>query len=99
MIIYHLNGRYFGFAAGGCLFDRKSEYLGFILPDGTVWKADGNYAGQVFEGRYVIRYSTMATPAKCAAPASPAGPATPAAPADIAPIASMAGVRDALDAL
>jgi hypothetical protein len=97
MIIYRLNGKYFGFVSSDCLFSKKSEYLGFILPDGTFWKADGNYAGELFEESYIIRRSSIATPAKCAAPAAPARPAIPAAPANIAPRAPMSGVRDVLD--
>ena len=94
--IYRWNGEYFGFISNGCLFDRSSNYLGWI--DGKeVWKKDGTCLGELIDNAYILRRTSMAIKATKATRATPATPATPATRASRAECATRAGYADALD--
>src|ERR1700738_664244 len=41
--IFRWNGQYFGFITNGRIFDAKSNYLGWIESDESVWRSDGHY--------------------------------------------------------
>jgi hypothetical protein len=77
--IFRWNGEYFGFVRNGRLFDANARYLGWIDDDGSVWRADGSYLGQVVEGEYILRNSIKVQPADRAALAQPMSPMAPMA--------------------
>lgn len=95
--IYRWNGEYFGFISNGRLFNAASEYLGWVTDDGRVWRVDGSFLGDIEDKNYILRRTSMATPAHRARRAIPAIPATPARRANRAARASRAGRVDALN--
>ena len=95
--IYRWNGRYFGFIRNDRLFAADSTYLGWLDDDGRVWEANGNFLGEIVDDNYILRRTSMATPARRARRATPATPAAPARAANRAGRASRAGWVDALD--
>ncbi|MEN6474130.1 MAG: 4-fold beta flower protein [Syntrophaceae bacterium] len=95
--IYRWNGEYFGFIRNGHLFNAVSQYLGWVTDDGRVWRKNGTFLGEIENDNYILRRTSMATPATRATRATPASPATPARRANRAARASKAGRVDALD--
>ena len=95
--IYRWSGEYFGFIKKGRLFNAISEYLGWVTDDGRVWRADGTFLGEIENENYILRRTSMATPARKARRATPAIPSTPARRANRAGKARKAGRVDALD--
>ena len=91
--IYRWNGEYFGFISNGRLFDATSKYLVWVTDDGRVWRRNGTFLGEIENENYILRRTSMATPATRATRATPATPATPALRANRA----RAGRVDALD--
>jgi hypothetical protein len=59
--IFRWSGEYFGFISNERLFDAKSNYLGWVESDGTVWLRDGQHLGELVDGSYVLR-NTMRMP-------------------------------------
>ncbi|WP_154202575.1 4-fold beta flower protein [Vibrio harveyi] len=94
--IYRWNGQYFGFIKNDRLFSASSQYLGWVTEDGRVWRRNGTFLGEVENENYILRRTSMATPATRAVRATPAIPATPARRANRAGKASIAGRIDAL---
>lgn len=80
--IYRWNGEYFGFIKNGRLFNAASQYLGWVTEDGRVWRKNGTFLGEVESDYYILKRTSMATPAT---------------PARNANRASKAGRVDALD--
>lgn len=97
--IYRWNGEYFGFIRNDRLFNAASKYLGWVTDDGRVWTKNGTFLGEIESDNYILRRTSMATPATRATRATPATPATPARRASRAARASRAGRVDALDEL
>ncbi len=95
--IYRWNGEYFGFIKNGRLFNTASQYLGWVTEDGRVWRKNGTFLGEIETKNYILRRTSMATPATRSTRATPATPATPARRANRAAKASRAGRVDALD--
>jgi len=60
--IFRWSGEYFGFIHNGNFFDAKSNYLGWVKDDGSVWNEDGTYLGELTEGKYIIRNSMKTEP-------------------------------------
>jgi hypothetical protein len=52
--IFRWGGQYFGFVTNGYLFDAASNYCGWINSDGTVWRSDGRFLGELVGGEYVL---------------------------------------------
>jgi hypothetical protein len=95
--IYRWNGEYFGFLRDGRLFNAVSEYLGWVTEDGRVWRKNGTFLGEIEGENYILRRTSMATPARRAVRATPATPAIPARRAHRAGRARRVGRVDALD--
>jgi len=95
--IFRWNGEYFGFITNQRFFDANSNYLGWVDDDGSVWKRDGHFLGEIVDENYVLRRHTMTEPAVRAQRAAPATPPTPAYPANRASRAQRAGWFDPLD--
>ncbi|EGR1587508.1 hypothetical protein H7696_02420 [Vibrio alginolyticus] len=95
--IYRWNGQYFGFIKNDRLFNASSQYLGWVTEDGRVWRRNGTFLGEVENENYILRRTSMATPANRAVRATPATPVTPARRANRAGKALRAGRIDALD--
>lgn len=95
--IYRWNGEYFGFIRNDNLFNSSSEYLGWITEDGRVWRKDGSFLGEIEDENYILRRTSMATPAIRAPKATPATPATRPRRPNRAGRVSRAGCVDTLD--
>ncbi|EOV1982966.1 TPA: 4-fold beta flower protein [Vibrio parahaemolyticus] len=95
--IYRWNGQYFGFIKNDRLFNASSQYLGWVTEDGRVWRRNGTFLGEVENENYILRRTSMATPANRAVRATPATPVTPARRANREGKALRAGRIDALD--
>lgn len=95
--IYRWRGQYFGFISNERLFDASSHYLGWIESDGRVWRKNGTFMGEIVDQNYILRRTTMATPAIRAIRAIPATPAVRAIRATRAARAIRASYVDALD--
>ncbi len=95
--IYRWNGEYFGFISNSRLFDATSRYLGWVTDDDRVWRRNGIFLGEIENDNYILRRTSMATPATRATRATPSTPAIPARRANRAARASRAGRNDALD--
>lgn len=75
--VYRWNGRYFGFISNGRLFDASSNYLGWVDEQGRVWRASGSFLGELVDGNYILRRTSMATPASRVARSRPSRPTSP----------------------
>ena len=53
--IFRWSGKYFGFIHKGYFFDADSNYLGWVEDDGSVWRSDGTYLGELTESYYILR--------------------------------------------
>jgi hypothetical protein len=97
--IYRWNGQYFGFIndSNRCLFGANSDYIGWLTDDNRVWRREGTFLGEVVGENYILRRTSMATPARKAIRATPARPAIPARPANRPAKPTRAGYLDALD--
>src|SRR5215208_445384 len=63
--LYHVNGLYFGFVQHDTIYDSDGRYCGWVEADGSVWRADGVYAGELDRAGYVLRDPARAeTPAR-----------------------------------
>ncbi|ENH4361463.1 hypothetical protein ABV540_001282 [Vibrio fluvialis] len=95
--IYRWNGQYFGFIKNDRLFSASSQYLGWVTEYGRVWRRNGTFLGEVENENYILRRTSMVTPANRVVRATPAMPVTPARRANRAGKALRAGRIDALD--
>ena len=91
------SGQYCAFIRNGKIFDRHSDYLGWVTADGKAWRRDGSLWGEIVDENYILRRTSMAIPARRAVRATPARPATPATRANRAGRALRAGRVDALE--
>jgi hypothetical protein len=96
--IFRWNGKYFGFFADGHLFDSASNYRGWVENDGTVWRSDGTFLGNLVGGEYVLLQKS-AVRASRPPRAHPAVPATPARVEDRIGRGQRPGYVDGLDEL
>ena len=95
--VYRWSGYYFGFIADGHLFDAAGRYLGWVEADGTVWRVNGSYLGELVAGEFILRRSSVALPPNRPARPFPAPPAAPPAQPYRTARALPAGYLDALD--
>ena len=95
--LYTWAGQYCAFIRNGRIFDRHSDYLGWVTEDGKAWRRDGSFWGELVDENYILRRTSMAIPARRAVRAIPARPATPATRANRAGRASRAVRVDALE--
>ena len=56
--IFRWNGQYYGFLANGDLFDAECKFCGWIGTDGTVWRSDGEFLGDLVGGEYVLQHQS-----------------------------------------
>jgi hypothetical protein len=71
MHIFRWNGEYFGFISNGHLFSAKSEYLAWVENDGSVWRSDESYLGELVEKNYILRNTSHMQPMSRMARMSP----------------------------
>lgn len=95
--LYTWSGQYCAFIRNGSIFDRHSDYLGWMTEDGKAWRRDGSFWGELVDESYILRRTSMAIPARRAVRAIPDRPATPATRANRAGRASRTGSVDALE--
>src|SRR5262245_5174128 len=53
--LFTWSGKYVGFHNGKNLFSADGQYLGWLDEDARVWKASGEFAGELIEENYVLR--------------------------------------------
>ena len=53
--LYRWDGRHVGFRSGDHLYTRDAECFGWVDDDGTVWRSDGSYLGELMHDNYVLR--------------------------------------------
>jgi hypothetical protein len=59
--IFRWSGEYFGFIKDGFLFDANGTYVAWAEADGSVWRTDGTYLGDIVEQNYILRNPTRST--------------------------------------
>ena len=96
--IYRWSGQYYGFIANGYLFDSISNYCGWVESDGTIWRSDGRFLGDLVGGEYILLQQS-AVRANRSPRTRPATPAILARPEDRAARAQRPGYVDGLDEL
>ena len=52
--IFRWNGKYYGFMSNGYLLDANGAYRGWIDGNGTVWRSNGEFLGDLVGGEYVL---------------------------------------------
>ena len=75
--LYAWSGQYLGFLYRERIFDARSNYLGWVADDGRCWKSNGAFLGEVVEGKYILRRSSMATPVPRVPKTAPVKPVSP----------------------
>lgn len=95
--IYKWDGTYFGFLTGGCFFDAKGRYLGWVTEEGAVWHVDGRFLGELVDGHYVLRRMTMVEPVRRVPRARPMPPMPPVPSLPRVPRIPRLGWTDALE--
>lgn len=78
--LFRWNGEYFGFISNGYFFSITSEYLGWIEADGSAWRSDGSYLGELVEKNYILRNTSRMHPMSRMARMSPMSPMSPMRP-------------------
>ena len=53
--LYHVSGLYFGFIRNGTIYDSDGCYLGWVEADGSAWRRDGRYIGELDRAGYLLR--------------------------------------------
>ena len=53
--LFRWDGRHVGFRSGDHLYTRSGNCFGWVDDDGTVWRADGSYLGELMHDNYVLR--------------------------------------------
>jgi hypothetical protein len=96
--IFRWNGKHFGFIADGYLFDSTANFRGWVDNDGTVWRSDGTFLGDLVGGEYVL-LQTSASRADRPPRTRPAPYSTPAKPDDRIGRGQRSGYVDGLDEL
>lgn len=76
--IYRWDGRYFGFISGGRLFGTNSDYLGWVDDSGRVWRADGQFLGELVNESYILRRQSAPQPLARLPRLAPVPPIPPA---------------------
>jgi hypothetical protein len=93
--VFRWEGNYWGFVAGGQLYDRYGRHVGW-LEGSDVYLRRGAFLGELRGSRYVLRDVLRAEPIhRAARPAVPYA-TPPAPPPDRDPRDAMDGWRDAL---
>ena len=68
--LYFADGRLFGCVEpqSGAIHDTEGRFRGWVESDGAVYRADGEYAGDLAEGGYVLRDPSRPAPPRRAPP-------------------------------
>lgn len=96
--IYKWNGKYFGFISGGNFFDASSNWVGWV-EGSRVWRANGEFLGEIYEGSYILRSTTMVPPVPRVPRVPPVPPVPPLPPINRDGRVPIAGLKDALEDL
>ena len=95
--MYHWDGRYFGFIDHQDLFDAHGTCRGWVDKQGSVWRTNGEYLGEVVQNHHVLRPTNAPRPVPRTPKISPIRRAPPIRPRDRAARVPMWGWEDALD--
>ena len=95
--IFRWNGQQLGFIDNGSLFDAKSNYLGWVEGDGSVWAKNGKYIGEIVEGAYILRRSFKLDPLPKLPRSPPLSPFPPIPPIRRIPRIPQVGWDDPFD--
>ena len=94
--MYRWSGQYYGFVDNGYLFDSISNYCGWVESDGTIWRSDGRFLGDLVGGEYNLLQQS-AVRSNRSRRARPATPAILARPDDRTARAQRPGYVDGLE--
>ena|SRR3989344_8621478 len=96
--IFWSNGNYLGFIDdSGNLFSRDGLYLGWV-EGSLIWGGDdGQFRGQTWGDKYILRNKYSITPIAKIPRTTPVTPVLPTPPANIAPTILPVGFVDAFD--
>lgn len=95
--VFKWSGEYAGFIYNGYLFDRDSNYLGWIEKDGRVWKADGQFLGELVDNNYILRSEMQIEPVSRIPRVEPVSPISPVSPIDRVGRIDRVGYADSID--
>jgi len=96
--IYKWNGEYFGFISGDNFFDASSNWVGWVEGN-QVWQANGEFLGEIYEGSYILRGTTMVPAVPRVPPVPPVPPVPQVPPVNRDGRVPIAGFKDALEDL
>lgn len=60
--LFRWSGEYVGFVSNGHVFDSQSTYLGWIEDDGSVWRQDGRFVGEIVDDHYILKRAMRIDP-------------------------------------
>jgi hypothetical protein len=95
--LFTWSGQFVGFISRKNLFTPKSKYLGWIEDDGSVWWANGKYAGEIVDENYILRHSMKMEPMPKMPHMTPMSPMAPMAPMNRMAKLPKLGYVDALE--
>jgi hypothetical protein len=98
-LIFRWRGQYAGFISDGWFFESGGRYLGWRDGLDRIWRADGDFLGEIVDAHYVLRDLRRAMPVRQPAPVPPVPPAPPLPPAARAPRLPKPCWEDPLEAL
>lgn len=53
--IFRWNGQPLGFVKDGFLYDPDGKYMGWVGPDGDVWRKDCHFIGEIVMEDYIMK--------------------------------------------
>jgi hypothetical protein len=60
--LFRWSGEYAGFISNGHIFDSQSNYLGWVEQNGSAWRQDGHFAGQIVDDHYILKKTMRVDP-------------------------------------
>jgi hypothetical protein len=60
--IYKWSGNYWGFIYNNRIFDKDSNYKGWIDDEKRAWNSDGVYIGEIVNENYILRRNSKMQP-------------------------------------
>lgn len=95
--IHRWSGEYVGFFSEGWFFDSNGRYVGWITDGTMVWRADGNWLGDLVDAHYVLRKVASTVPVRRSPPVPPVPCPPPERPMAKLPRQPRPGWIDALE--
>ncbi len=96
--IYKWNGNYFGFVSGENLFDKQSNWIGW-LENNQVWLANGYFLGEIYNDDYILKNTAMVPLVPKVPHVPPVPPVSPVPSVNRVGMVPVVGWEDPLDNL